>query len=153
MSVEEALLTGESVAVNKNTDVLKGGEALAIGDRLNMAFAATTVQKGRGTGVVTATAALTEIGQIADSLRTTESEKPPLIRRMESFSKMISIVLLVVCIILGFVGYAEGMPAAKNFLFNGGGGCFCHSGRSACCLNSCLIYRHKADGQKKCYRT
>ncbi len=115
LSVEEALLTGESVAVNKNTDPLKGGEELAIGDRVNMAFAATTVQKGRGTGVVTATAALTQIGQIADSLRTTVSEKPPLINRMESFSKMISIVLLVICIILGFIGYAEGMPAAKIF--------------------------------------
>lgn len=115
LSVEEALLTGESVAVNKNTDPLKGGEELAIGDRINMAFAATTVQKGRGTGVVIATAALTQIGQIADSLRTTESEKPPLINRMESFSKMISIVLLVICIVLGFIGYAEGMPAAKIF--------------------------------------
>ncbi|WP_207632835.1 cation-translocating P-type ATPase [Foetidibacter luteolus] len=115
LSVEEALLTGESVAVNKNTNPLQGGNELSLGDRLNMVFAATTVQKGRGIGVVTATAQNTQIGRIADSLRTTESEKPPLVRRMESFSKKISIIVLGVCVVLGIIGYLEGMPAGEIF--------------------------------------
>jgi len=115
LSVEEALLTGESVAVNKITAPLEGDNNLSIGDRVNMVFAATTVQKGRGTGIVVATAKHTQIGLIADSLHTTESEKPPLVQRMEKFSKKISIVVLLACVALGVVGYLEGRPVAEVF--------------------------------------
>jgi magnesium-transporting ATPase (P-type) len=113
--VDEALLTGESVAINKITDALSGGTELPIGDRRNMVFAATSVQKGRAVAVVAATGFRTQIGRIADSLRTTESEKPPLVSRMEVFSKKISLVILLVCVILGVVGYMEGMPANEIF--------------------------------------
>lgn len=109
LSIEEALLTGESVAVNKTSDTLPGGAELTIGDRLNMAFAATIVQRGRGTGVVVSTAKYTQIGQIADSLRTTETQKPPLVKRMDRFSRKISVVILSICILLGIIGYAKGM--------------------------------------------
>lgn len=115
LAVEEALLTGESTAVTKGTDALSGDHDYPLGDRLNMAFAATTVQKGRGTGIVTGTAQHTEIGRIADSLRTTEAEKPPLEQRMEVFSKRISVIVLFVCIALGIVGYLEGIPTREIF--------------------------------------
>ncbi len=115
LTIEEALLTGESEAVHKTTDALEGGEELPLGDRGNMAFAATTVQKGRGLGLVTATAAHTQIGKIADSLRVTAGEQPPLVRRMESFSKKISIIVLVFCVVLGVIGYFEGIPAIEIF--------------------------------------
>ncbi len=115
LSVEEALLTGESVPVNKITDTLQGGADLPIGDRLNMVFAATTVQKGRATAVVATTGLHTQIGRIADSLRTTESEKPPLVRRMEVFSKKISFIILSACVILGIVGYMGGMEIGEIF--------------------------------------
>ncbi|HEX5153246.1 MAG TPA: HAD-IC family P-type ATPase [Parafilimonas sp.] len=115
LSVEEALLTGESIAVNKIPGALKGGEELSLGDRINMAFAATTVQKGRGIGVVTHTGQHTQIGLIADSLHTTEAEKPPLEQRMESFSKKISIVVLVFCALLGVLGFMKGMPPKEIF--------------------------------------
>lgn len=113
--VEEALLTGESVAVNKTIDTLTGGTELSIGDRVNMTFAATTVQKGRGTGVVTEIAKDTQIGLIADSLRMTEPEKPPLVKRMEVFSRKISIIVLVVCLILGLIGFYKGTPLNEVF--------------------------------------
>ena len=115
LAMEEALLTGESVAVNKNTEALAGGDDLALGDRLNMAFAATTTQKGRGVGVVVSTAQHTQIGRIADSLRNTETEKPPLVNRMESFSKKISIIVLVICVVLGMIGYFSGMAVRDLF--------------------------------------
>jgi magnesium-transporting ATPase (P-type) len=115
LSIEEALLTGESIAVAKKTELLDGGNDLAIGDRTNMAFAATTVQKGRGTGLVAQTGLKTQIGQIADSLSTTEAEKPPLVNRMEAFSKRISIIVLGACVILGIIGYLEGMPVKDIF--------------------------------------
>ena len=113
--IEEALLTGESLAVNKASELLNGGPQLSIGDRLNMAFAATTVQKGRGTGVVTFTAENTEIGQIADSLRMTAPEKPPLVKRMEAFSKKVSIIILAVCFFLGLIGFYKGTPLSEVF--------------------------------------
>ncbi|MEJ1241390.1 HAD-IC family P-type ATPase [Chryseolinea sp. T2] len=115
LAIEEALLTGESVAVVKNIEPLDANAEHSLGDQLNMAFAATTVQKGRGIGIVTATAQHTEIGRIADSLRTTEPEKPPLERRMESFSRRISVIVVFVCIALGIIGYFEGMPAREVF--------------------------------------
>ncbi|MBC7757575.1 MAG: HAD-IC family P-type ATPase [Phormidesmis sp. FL-bin-119] len=113
--IEEALLTGESLAVNKASELLNGGPQLSIGDRRNMAFAATTVQKGRGTGVVTVTAEHTEIGQIADSLRMTKPEKPPLVKRMETFSKKVSIIVLAVCFLLGLIGFYKGTPLSEVF--------------------------------------
>lgn len=113
--VDEALLTGESLAAGKSITVLNADDNIAPGDRINMVFAATTVQKGRGVAVVTATAQHTEIGKIADSLRVTEPEKPPLEKRMEAFSKKISIIVLFICIVLGVIGYLEGMTARDVF--------------------------------------
>lgn len=115
LAVEEALLTGESVAVNKQTGPIAGDHNLAIGDRVNMAFAATTVQRGRATGIVVATAKYTQIGLIADSLSTTTAEKPPLVQRMDRFSRKVSIAVLVACTILGVVGYLEGRGLAEVF--------------------------------------
>lgn len=116
LSVEEALLTGESVAVMKQVNQIQGGNELALGDRHNMAFAATTVQKGRALGIVVGTARDTQIGLIADSLSSTTAEKPPLINRMESFSKKISVVVVLICVVLGVIGYFEGM-AIRNLFF------------------------------------
>lgn len=115
LAVEEALLTGESLAVNKVIAPLEGAEDLSIGDRINMLFAATTVQKGRGLAVVVSTGIQTQIGKIANSLHTTNAEKPPLVRRMESFSKKISVVVLIACAVLGVIGYLGGMPIKEIF--------------------------------------
>jgi magnesium-transporting ATPase (P-type) len=115
ITIEEALLTGESAASSKSIEPIEG-DHIAIGDRHNMAFAGTTVQRGRAIGVVVAIAMKTELGKIADSLSVTEYEKPPLIRRMNSFSKKISIVVLVVCVILGLVGWMQG-TALKDIFF------------------------------------
>ncbi len=115
LSVEEAMLTGESMAVDKSARVVQGDDQTPIGDRVNMAFAATTVQHGRAVGVVIATGANTQIGLIADSLRTTQAEKPPLVRRMERFSRKISVLVVVACMVLGLVGYLAGRPAIEIF--------------------------------------
>ena len=67
LKIEEASLTGESVPVEKQTDLIQDAEA-GIGDKINMAFTGTSVVYGRGTGVVIATAMETEIGKIAKYL-------------------------------------------------------------------------------------
>ncbi|MFT3823517.1 MAG: HAD-IC family P-type ATPase [Chitinophagaceae bacterium] len=116
LQIEEALLTGESVPAIKSTGTLPGDE-LSPGDQVNMAFTATTVVKGRGWGIAVGTALHTEIGKIAHSLTSTEAEKPPLINRMNAFSKKISLAVIVICALLGIIGYLRGMPVMEIFFF------------------------------------
>ncbi|KAN0064317.1 P-type ATPase [Thecaphora frezii] len=66
---DEALLTGESLPVAKDHNLLFEGEEIGVGDRLNMAYTSSTVSKGRATAVVIGTGMNTEIGKIADALR------------------------------------------------------------------------------------
>jgi magnesium-transporting ATPase (P-type) len=114
LSVEEALLTGESQPVTKTIDPLPDKD-LSLGDQTNMAFTATTVLKGRGWGYAVATAKDTEIGKIAGSLSEAKAEKPPLLQRMDVFSRKISLAVVVVCVLLGLIGWYRGMPAMEIF--------------------------------------
>ncbi|WP_347158694.1 cation-translocating P-type ATPase [Pontibacter chitinilyticus] len=116
LTLEEGLLTGESLPVQKTSSVLEQ-EAPSLGDRSNMAFAATTVIKGRAWGIATATGVDTELGKIAGSLAVTETEKPPLLRRMDVFSRTISQLVLLLCLVLGLVGWWRGMAAFDIFFF------------------------------------
>ncbi|MFN5169897.1 MAG: cation-translocating P-type ATPase [Cyclobacteriaceae bacterium] len=116
LSVDEALLTGESMAVQKDT-VLLLDETAALGDQRNMAFASTTIQKGRGKGVVTTTGIQTEIGKIANSLTQAVAESPPLVARMQVFARRISWLVLLACILLGIIGWWRGMPWNELFFF------------------------------------
>ncbi|MCC5943529.1 MAG: HAD-IC family P-type ATPase [Bernardetiaceae bacterium] len=114
LMIEEALLTGESLPVTKNTEVLEP-EKLSIGDKLNMAHAGTIVMSGRGTGIITATASATEIGKIATSLVGSEGVQAPLVKRMESFAQKISIIVLIACTIIGVIGVAVGIEPMEIF--------------------------------------
>ncbi len=116
LTIEEAVLTGESVAVEKDSNAKVKANASA-GDRLNMAFAGTMVATGRGRGVVVATALTTEIGLIAEELSEVGISKAPLVARMEKFAHMVSIVVLSACLVLGTLGYLSGIPLAEIFFF------------------------------------
>ncbi len=97
VEVDESLLTGESLAVAKSSE---GAYALdsAVGDRLNMIFSGSIIIRGRCHGLVVATGEKTEIGKIAGSLSATESAKPPLLLRMEDFTRVIALVFGVVAL-------------------------------------------------------
>ena len=70
LSTDEALLTGESVPVSKHAEViLRDRDNIPLGDRINMVYSASTVTRGRATGIVTATGMHTEVGKIAELLR------------------------------------------------------------------------------------
>ncbi len=104
--VEEASLTGESHAVEKCTAALIGDE-LPLGDRINMAYKGTFVAYGRARGIVVATGMNTELGKIAALLQQDEL-KTPLQKRLEVFSRQLSVVILVICIVVFVMGLFRG---------------------------------------------
>ncbi|KAI1421144.1 hypothetical protein F5Y12DRAFT_58859 [Xylaria sp. FL1777] len=70
LSTDEALLTGESVPISKDSHIVLDDVDMPIGDRINMVYSASTITRGRGMGIVTATGMNTEVGRIAELLRT-----------------------------------------------------------------------------------
>ncbi len=104
--IDEAMLTGESVATVKSSKTLHEKDS-SLGDRLNMAYKGTLVAKGRGTGIVVATGMDTEIGHVARMLQE-EENLTPLQKRMNDFGKKLSYVILFICAILFGVGLLRG---------------------------------------------
>ncbi|MCM2465343.1 cation-translocating P-type ATPase [Methanoculleus oceani] len=113
LTVDESLLTGESHAVGKSPDPV--GAPLPLGDRLDMLYAGSTIMTGRSMGVVVATGQHTEIGQIAETVTASEAGKPPLVLRMEDFSKKISIAVLAATGLLAIIVLGQGMPPIEVF--------------------------------------
>lgn len=106
LKVEEASLTGESHAVDKNTEALQNEHA-ALGDRINMVFKGTIVSNGRATGLVVETGMKTEMGKIAGMLQQAESQTP-LQKRLADFSKKLAVVILIICAVIYGVGVLRG---------------------------------------------
>lgn len=91
LRIEEAILTGESVPVDKDTAPV--AEQASIGDRKNMGYSGTLVTYGQGQGVVVATGDNTEIGRISDMLGRVEVLTTPLLRQMSVFAKWLTIAI------------------------------------------------------------
>ncbi len=106
LKVEEASLTGESHAVDKNTEALQNENA-ALGDRLNMVFKGTIVSNGRATALVVETGMKTEMGKIAGMLQQAESQTP-LQKRLADFSKKLAVVILIICGVIYGLGVLRG---------------------------------------------
>ncbi|MCL2107232.1 MAG: calcium-translocating P-type ATPase, PMCA-type [Oscillospiraceae bacterium] len=102
LRVEEAALTGESVPVDKKTGALPGGDSgkVPLGDRKNMAYMGSGVAYGRGEGVVTATGMETEMGKIAGIIQSTEEGDTPLQKRLAGLSKILTVLVLAICVII-----------------------------------------------------
>ncbi len=98
LRVQEAALTGESVAAEKSPDTLT--EAGALGDRHDMVFKGTAVARGVGTAVVTATGMGTQMGTVAELLDATEADPSPLSVEIARVSKMLGIVVIAIAIIV-----------------------------------------------------
>jgi len=109
LQIQEAILTGESVPVEKHTEPVPFDAPL--GDRSCIAFSGTLVTSGQGKGVVVATGAATEIGRISGLLSEVETLTTPLVKQMGAFAQWLTIfILLIAAILLGygyFVGHHE----------------------------------------------
>ncbi|MBD0371901.1 MAG: calcium-translocating P-type ATPase, SERCA-type [Pyrinomonadaceae bacterium] len=116
LQVEEAALTGESVAVIKQTEPLEA-EDLPVGDRTNMAYAGTVVTYGRGRGVVCATGMRTEFGKIARMLEEVETGKTPLQENLDKLGKQLARAAFVVVGLIVILGLFRGQPFIEMFIF------------------------------------
>lgn len=96
--VEEAILTGESTPVEKNTEAIAGEADL--GDRVNLVFSGTLVNSGSGKGVVIETGDHTELGKISESLKSVDQTITPLIKKMKLLNKQIFAILAVLIVFL-----------------------------------------------------
>ncbi|OAQ29248.1 calcium-transporting ATPase 3 [Linnemannia elongata AG-77] len=100
LETDEALLTGESLPVQKNLEHIESADE-ALGDRLNMVFASTTVVKGRAKGIVTNTGMKTQIGKIATTLMNVDSnEKTPLQKRLDKMAYFVFLAALILVLIV-----------------------------------------------------
>ncbi|WP_296934304.1 HAD-IC family P-type ATPase [uncultured Marinobacter sp.] len=115
LKIDEAILTGESEAVEKSTEAVTSDSPL--GDQAGMAFSGTMVATGTGRGVVVRTGARTEIGRISGLLAQTTSLKTPLLEQMDRFARILSIVVIIAGIAI-FVGGSvfSGLPFRELFM-------------------------------------
>lgn len=115
LQIQEAILTGESSAIDKRIPAVKPEAPL--GDRFCMAFSGTTVTSGQGKGVVIGTGALTEIGRISGLLSKVETLTTPLVEQMNVFAKWLTAVILSVAVlILGFGIFIQEQSFSELFM-------------------------------------
>lgn len=107
LKVDESVLTGESVTVEKHASTLTG-MAHALGDRLNMAFKGTTATHGRARGLVVATGMATELGKVAGLLDQDSDRSTPLQRRLAAFGKRLALAVMAICAVIFLVGVLRG---------------------------------------------
>jgi Ca2+-transporting ATPase len=103
LEIEEAALTGESTPVLKAVDPVAGDD-VPLGDRLDMAYMNSTVTRGRGEMVVTATGMSTEVGQISGMLSEVGEEKTPLTRQLDQLTVLITIMAAAALVLVIAIG-------------------------------------------------
>lgn len=117
LDVDESLLTGESLAVSKDPS-WTGDASTPLADRRNMAYAGSVVARGRGKGLVVATGRATSIGQLAQDVLRTSGGKPPLVERMERFSRTVAVAVLAAAVLVGLIGiFGHGHTLTQMFMF------------------------------------
>ena len=112
LKTEEASLTGESLPVEKNSDLIS--EDVTLGSRRNMLFSSTSVATGNAVAVVTATGMETEIGRITHLIKEAKEEMTPLQRRLDRFGKKLGYAIIAICLFIFIASFA------REYMANGG---------------------------------
>jgi len=115
LQIEEASLTGESVASEKRAEDICE-EDVSLADRKNMAYASTILTYGRGKGVVVSTGHDTEIGKIAEVIQGYEEESTPLQKKLARLGKQLGIIVLAVCVVVFVIGILQNLPMLDMFM-------------------------------------
>ncbi len=109
LGADESTLTGESVAVEKSEEPVAADARL--GDRHSMLFKGTSVTRGSGLGVVTATGLATELGRISRLVEEAEPETSPLERRLAKLSGQLVWAVIAITVVIAASGMGEGKNA------------------------------------------
>ena len=110
LTVDESILTGESIAVVKSSEISKKDLTKC------SLYAGCAVLTGRATAVVTSTGINTEVGKIAQKVTTTEESLSPLTIRMEKFSKQITIIIAIIAVIIAIILFNKDYKPLEIFL-------------------------------------
>ncbi|MFN8533079.1 MAG: HAD-IC family P-type ATPase [Dehalococcoidia bacterium] len=114
LRVDESLLTGESTPVEKSSRPVEATAELA--DRRDMLYMGAVVVNGRGRGYVVGAGRQTELGAIAETIRTSEVAETPLQSRMSQLGRVIGIVVGVAAIVAFAIGVVVGQSPSQMFL-------------------------------------
>ncbi len=106
LQADESVLTGESMPVSKQVEAIEADASL--GDRTNMLYKGTSITRGSGEAVVTATGMATELGKISDLVQTATDEVTPLEKRLDKLGKNLLWVTLVLIVIIALTGIVRG---------------------------------------------
>ena len=115
LSADESALTGEAVHADKDSGVCKTAE-IPLGDRHNMLYASSSVTRGTGRAVVTATGMDTEMGHIASMLMEETDEKTPLQKKLAAVGKTLGIAALLICAAVFAIGIIKHLPPLEMFM-------------------------------------
>lgn len=115
LRIDESALTGESVAAGKDPDRVLEGTPVP-GDRVNMAFAGTTVVRGRARGLVVHTGTDTEVGRIAAAVHEIGETRTPLQDAVHKFGTRVGTALLGLAAVVVVIGMLRGLPPVEIFI-------------------------------------
>lgn len=115
LKAQESSLTGESVPVEKTSEVIDDAE-IGIGDRKNMLFSSSLVTYGRGKGIVVETGMTTEVGKIAGMINSTEKQETPLQQKLNKLGKTLGIAALAICLLIFVIGLLQGKEIITMFM-------------------------------------
>ena len=115
LKIEESSLTGETVPVTKDADVLLD-EKTALGDTLNMAFANTIVVNGHGEAIATDIGMNTKVGKIAKMIITNEAPETPIQKKLGEVGKTLGIGCLVICAFIFVIGILKKIEPIEMFM-------------------------------------
>ncbi|WP_292374200.1 cation-translocating P-type ATPase [Methanosarcina sp. UBA411] len=115
LKTDESSLTGESVPVQKSTEVLPSETPES--DRVNMVYTGTSVAYGRGSAIVTTTGMNTTFGELAGLLGTIERARTPLQESLDKFGRWIGAATLIIVAFVAMLGVFYGFPLLDMFLW------------------------------------
>ena len=117
LQVNESSLTGESLAVEKQAEVMETEGAVPLGDQFNMIFSGSLIIQGRAVMVATATGMHTEIGKIAALMNATGEKKTPLQISLDRFSGHLAAVIMGICALVFALSLYRKMPVLDSLMF------------------------------------